>query len=122
MWLAFVTAFFALHAEIRRRKLQIDSQTIIVYAAIAGIVGAKLWHIVDAQDARCSFGRLFSGKGFYWLRSGFACLGGFVAGITPLLLLARKYRISMLTMLDICSPGTAVGYAVGRIGCLISGD
>ena len=122
MWLAFVTAFFALHAEIRRRKLQIDSQTIIVYAAIAGIVGAKLWHIVDTPDDRISFGQLFSVEGFYWLRSGFAWFGGFAAGITTLLLLARKYRISMLTMLDICSPATAIGYAVGRIGCLISGD
>jgi predicted O-methyltransferase YrrM len=28
----------------------------------------------------------------------------------------------MLTMLDVASPAAAIGYAVGRIGCLISGD
>src|SRR5262249_18038821 len=39
-----------------------------------------------------------------------------------LLLLARNNKIGGLTMLDICSPAVAIGYAVGRIGCLISGD
>ena len=39
-----------------------------------------------------------------------------------LLFLARRYRVNMLTMLDISSSAAAVGYAVGRIGCLISGD
>ena len=27
-----------------------------------------------------------------------------------------------LTLLDICAPGLAIGYAVGRIGCQLSGD
>jgi predicted O-methyltransferase YrrM len=45
-----------------------------------------------------------------------------VAGIITLLVLARRYRVGMLTMLDLCSSAAAVGYAVGRIGCLISGD
>jgi len=37
-------------------------------------------------------------------------------------LLARHYKMSMLLMLDIASPAAAIGYGVGRIGCLISGD
>jgi prolipoprotein diacylglyceryl transferase len=122
MWLAFVAAFFALQTEIRRRNLKIDPQVVIAYMAIAGILGAKLWHVIDTPGDRISLRELFSMEGLYWFRSGFAWFGGFVAGITTLLLLARKYRISMLTMLDICSPAAAIGYAVGRIGCLISGD
>jgi phosphatidylglycerol:prolipoprotein diacylglycerol transferase len=27
-----------------------------------------------------------------------------------------------LTLLDVCAPGLAIGYAVGRIGCQLSGD
>ena len=30
--------------------------------------------------------------------------------------------MKILLMLDIASPAAAVGYGVGRIGCLISGD
>ena len=45
-------------------------------------------------------------------------LGGFIA----LVLLARKEKIPLLEFLDACSPAACVGYAIGRIGCLLSGD
>jgi prolipoprotein diacylglyceryltransferase/predicted O-methyltransferase YrrM len=122
MWLAFVGAFFSLQAEIKRRKLAIDPSTVILWMAVAGIFGAKLWHIIDTPQDRLSLQQLFSREFLDWFRSGFAWFGGFVAGIAALLLLARKYKVGALTMLDICSPATAIGYAIGRIGCLISGD
>ena len=143
MWAAFVAAFFALQAEIKRRKLSLDASVIILSMAIAGIIGAKIWHVIDTPDDRLTLAMLrqpvflpdslthiawlralsvFLVNFFSWFRQGFAWFGGFVAGITTLLLLARRYRISMLTMLDICSPAAAIGYGVGRLGCLISGD
>jgi phosphatidylglycerol:prolipoprotein diacylglycerol transferase len=122
MWLAFVVAYFALRAEIRRRKLEIDPQTVIVWMVIAGILGAKLWHILDTPVDRPTWEILTSRAILDWFKSGFAWFGGFTAGIAALLYLGRKYRVGMLTMLDICSPAAAIGYAVGRIGCLISGD
>jgi prolipoprotein diacylglyceryl transferase len=122
MWLAFVTAFLVLDREVRRRKLNIDAQMVIAYMAVAGILGAKIWHVIDTPADRPSLDILFSREAFNWFVSGFAWFGGFVAGILTLLLLARRYKISMLTMLDICSPAAAIGYGVGRIGCLISGD
>lgn len=121
MWLAFVAAFFALQAEIHRRKLKLDPSVIVVWMAVAGILGAKIWHVIDSHDT-IPLQALFTWQGLEWFRQGFAWFGGFVAGITALLLLARKYRVGMLTMLDVCSPAVAIGYAVGRIGCLISGD
>jgi len=122
MWVAFVAAFFALQAEIKRRNLKIDASVIILWMAFAGIVGAKIWHVIDTPEDRPTLQLLFSRQFLEWVRQGFAWFGGFVAGIITLLILARKYRISMLTMLDICSPAVAIGYGVGRIGCLISGD
>lgn len=122
MWLAFVAGYFALHAEIKRRNLKIDPSVVIVWMAVAGIFGAKIWHVIDTPADRPTLQLLFSREVFEWFRSGFAWFGGFVAGITTLLLLARKYKIGMLDMLDMCSPATAIGYGVGRIGCLISGD
>lgn len=122
MWLAFVTAYFALRAELQRRKLAIDPATIIVWMVIAGILGAKLWHIVDTPADRPTLDVLLSRAILPWFQSGFAWFGGFIAGIAALLYLGRKYCIGMLNMLDICSAAAAIGYAVGRIGCLISGD
>ena len=46
-------------------------------------------------------------------------MGGGAIGV---LLWARWRRMFNLTLLDICAPGLAIGYAVGRIGCQLSGD
>src|SRR5205807_2807294 len=43
-------------------------------------------------------------------------------GFVALVLLARHYQMKILLMLDIASPAAAIGYGIGRIGCLISGD
>jgi phosphatidylglycerol:prolipoprotein diacylglycerol transferase len=110
MWLAFVAAFFVLDAEFRRREFKADSQVVIGVSAIAGIVGAKIYHVLDTPGDV-----LFS-------RTGFAWFGGFIAGLLALIYFARRYRIPMLAFLDACAPAAAVGYAVGRIGCLLSGD
>jgi prolipoprotein diacylglyceryl transferase len=123
MCLAFIASYFALAAEIKRRKLPIDPYTVVAYVAIAGILGAKIWHIIDTPVDRLNSEILTSPSGLLsWFRGGFAWFGGFVAGITTLLLIAHKYRINLLTMLDVSSPAAAIGYAVGRIGCLTSGD
>lgn len=129
MCLAFIAAYIALAAEIKRRKLALDPYSVVAYVAIAGIVGAKIWHIIDTPADR-NLDAITNAQGlvntllavFYWFRGGFAWFGGFVAGITTLLLIARKNGINLLTMLDLSSPAAAIGYAVGRIGCLTSGD
>jgi phosphatidylglycerol:prolipoprotein diacylglycerol transferase len=53
---------------------------------------------------------------------GFAFVGAIIGGFLALVLLAKRFRISPLLMLDAASPAAALGYGIGRIGCLISGD
>jgi prolipoprotein diacylglyceryl transferase len=123
MCLAFVAAYFALVAEIKRRKLTIDAYSVVAYVAIAGILGAKLWHVIDTPADRLTWEILSSPSALLsWFRGGFAWFGGFVLGISTLLGFARRRRFSLLGMLDLASPAAAIGYAVGRIGCLVSGD
>jgi phosphatidylglycerol:prolipoprotein diacylglycerol transferase len=55
-------------------------------------------------------------------RAGFAWYGGLIVGILTLLWQARVYRLGPLQMLDLASPAAAIGYGVGRLGCLVSGD
>lgn len=123
MVLAFAASYFALEGEFKRRHIKLDPYTVVAIVAFAGILGAKIWHIIDTPVDRPTaetfkhFGELVD-----WFRGGFAWFGGFVAGIAALLIIARRNGIGMLTMLDLSSSAAAVGYAVGRIGCLISGD
>ena len=53
---------------------------------------------------------------------GFAFAGAIIGGFIALLFLAWRFRMKPLLMLDVASPAAALGYGIGRIGCLISGD
>jgi phosphatidylglycerol:prolipoprotein diacylglycerol transferase len=55
-------------------------------------------------------------------RAGFAWFGGLVAAILVLMWQGRVAKVGALSMLDLAAPAAAVGYGVGRLGCLTSGD
>jgi len=115
--LGLICAFFVLRADLRRRGYHTDAENIIGTTGLAGLAGARLYHLLESPSEFFAhpLPLLFSTMGFAWFG---AVIGGFVA----LVLLARHYKMSMLLMLDIASPAAAIGYGVGRIGCLISGD
>jgi len=114
---ALLCASFVMQADLRRRGLPADAYTIIGLAGLAGLVGARLYHLLESpRDFFADpWPQLFS-------RTGFAWFGGFLGGFITLILLARHYKISILEMLDAASPAAALGYGIGRIGCLTSGD
>ena len=112
-----ICAFFIIRAELRRRGYAAEAENIIGTTGLAGLVGARLYHLLESPSEFFAhpFALLFSTMGFAWFG---AVIGGFIA----LVFLARHYRMRVLLMLDIASPAAAIGYGVGRIGCLISGD
>ena len=110
MWVAFVAAFILLDRDFRRHNIKVDPQVAVALCALAGIIGAKLYHVWDTP-----------GEPFL-SRTGFAWFGGFLGGLGTLVLIALYYKVPLLRFLDACSPAAALGYAVGRIGCLVSGD
>jgi phosphatidylglycerol:prolipoprotein diacylglycerol transferase len=112
-----ICAFFVLRADLARRGIQADAETIIGVTGLAGIAGARLYHLLETPREFFAnpWPLLFSTMGFAWFG---AVVGGFIA----LVFLARSYRMSLLLMLDVVSPAAALGYGVGRIGCLVSGD
>src|SRR6516165_139557 len=112
----FVAAH-VLQADFHRRGIRGDAFLIIGIAGLAGIVGARLYHVLESPSDFFSdpWPLLIS-------RFGFAWFGGFLGGFTALLILAHREKIPALTFLDACSPAACVGYAIGRIGCFLSGD
>ena len=117
MWVAFMVGYFVLHKDLVRRRIDIDSQIIVLILAFSGVVGAKLWHVLEtpSEVAAHPLEMLFSTEGFAWY-------GGFIAGAIALFFMAKKQSIPWMKMFDAAAPACALGYAVGRIGCLLSGD
>src|SRR2546423_7264794 len=112
-----LVASYVLQADFRRRGIHADAFLIIGIAGLAGIVGARLYHVLETPT------EFFANPlPFLISRFGFAWFGGLLGGFAALLILSWRERIPALTFLDACSPAACVGYAIGRIGCLLSGD
>ncbi|HET8925608.1 MAG TPA: prolipoprotein diacylglyceryl transferase [Candidatus Acidoferrum sp.] len=89
---------------------------IIGIAGLSGLVGARLYHVLESPR------ELIADPSMLVSRFGFAWFGGFLGGFVALVFLAKHYKTPVLAFMDVCSPAAAVGYAIGRIGCLLSGD
>lgn len=115
---AFVCAWRALEVNLRRHNLPDRlAQRIILLLVISGIVGAKLYAVLEAPAQLLShpFSSVFSSNGYTWF-------GGFLAGVTTLWFLAKHFNIPSLVLLDLASPCAALGYGIARLGCLLAGD
>lgn len=117
LWLAAVSACWVLHNNFRRWKIDADAIGIVAISTVAGVIGSKLWHVLETPQQL-----LHDPAGALLDRAGFAWFGGLIAGILVLLWQGRGAGLSRLGMLDLAAPAAAVGYGVGRIGCLTSGD
>src|SRR6202795_76655 len=112
-----ICAFFILRADFARRGISADAEAIIGITGLSGLAGSRLYHLLEtpAEFFRDPWPQLFS-------TLGFAFFGAVIGGFLALLYLARRFKIPTLLMLDAASPAGALGYGIGRIGCLISGD
>lgn len=93
------------------------AENIIFWAAIGGILGARLWYLLTYPSDFFSdpISAIFSSGGFVFY-------GGLVGGILAVCILLKLNHKPILSYADYLSPALAVGYAVGRIGCQLSGD
>jgi phosphatidylglycerol---prolipoprotein diacylglyceryl transferase len=118
---AMLAAYFVLRADLARRGIAAKdsgvAEAFIALPCLAGIIGAKLYHVLETPRELLAdpVGQLFSRYGLAWF-------GGLIAGFAAFAWLARRRKIPLLTMFDVGSPAAAIGYGVGRIGCLLSGD
>jgi phosphatidylglycerol---prolipoprotein diacylglyceryl transferase len=117
LWLASVCACWTLYLNFRRYGVDADAVGVAAYTTVGGVVGAKLWHVLEDPSLLMHQPLLV-----LFDRAGFAWFGGLLAGIAVLVWQGRQAKIGGLGMLDLASPAVSVGYGVGRIGCLVSGD
>jgi phosphatidylglycerol:prolipoprotein diacylglycerol transferase len=90
---------------------------IIVIAAVSGIVGARLFSILENLDSffQDPIGQLFSG-------SGLTIYGGLIVAFIVVYYFVKKWGIPPIHMMDIAALAIILGYGIGRLGCHFSGD
>jgi phosphatidylglycerol---prolipoprotein diacylglyceryl transferase len=117
LWLAAVTAAVVVDRNFKRAHIDADAIGMVAIAVVAGILGAKVWHILDtpAEFRLDGWRVLYDTAGFAWY-------GGLVFGIAALVFQGWRAKIGALRILDLAAPAAAIGYGIGRIGCFLSGD
>ena len=115
---AFLLIAWLAGKDFPRRGYSSDAAWSVVLAAmIGGVVGAKVWFLVDHWQATTQdpIGALFSGAGLTYY-------GGLIGGAAAVLWVSARHGIPTITLLDLVAPLLALGYGVGRIGCFLNGD
>ncbi len=118
----FALGFLGSGAVLTRRLKELgkpaDWAYEIVFVALAGgLVGSRVYYLLQHTDqfSKDPLGSTFGGTGLVWY-------GGAIGGAIGVLLWARRRGMFGLGLLDLCSVPLALGYAIGRVGCQVSGD
>lgn len=90
---------------------------IIILGLIFGIIGAKIFDNLENWDdfIKDPVGRLFS-------PSGLTFYGGLILAAIAICWYAAKKGIRIIHLVDAAALALLLAYAVGRIGCQVSGD
>ena len=117
---AFLVGIWITGRLAKRAGLDADSVTnLAVYAAIAGLAGAKLLMVIlEFNDFRADPAALFS---MSTLRAGGVFQGGLIAALVTAVVYMRRRGLPGWKTLDVLAPGIAIGHAIGRIGCFSAG-
>lgn len=90
---------------------------IVIFALVFGIIGAKLFDNLENWDRfiQNPIGNLLS-------PSGLTFYGGLICATIAILIYAKKKGIRLLPLIDSAAPALMIAYAIGRMGCQVSGD
>lgn len=120
--LCFAAGFIIAAAVLARHLKELGKPTdwayeMIFAGLVGGVVGSRLDFVLQNWDDVSDdlLGNLFSGSGLVWF-------GGFVGGAVGVVLWAWRRGFLGLQLLDVAAVPLTIGYAVGRVGCQLSGD
>ncbi|HEY8108463.1 MAG TPA: prolipoprotein diacylglyceryl transferase [Patescibacteria group bacterium] len=108
-----IAGYFLAKPEARRFRIEPRAlQESIFFGVIPGIIGARLYHVLD------EFGYYAADPGrvlAIW-NGGLGILGGLAGGLLGLWYFARRCRISLLRLLDVWAPSVLLAQGIGRFG------
>ncbi len=122
MAIAFLSANYLLGRELQRQwkdkeRAAAFASVITMIALVAGIVGSKLFHLLENPElvAQNGISEIFSG-------SGLTFFGGLLLSIASIAYYCKKKGVRFLFLGDVTAPGLILAYGIGRIGCQLAGD
>ncbi len=98
----------------------INEETILdlfIYVVISATIGARSFYVLAFP------GQYWSDpiSVFYVSEGGLVFIGGLCGVLIAALIFVRRHGMNIWKLLDVLSPPTMIGYAIGRIGCLLNG-
>lgn len=88
-------------------------------AALGGLVGAKLFHLLERPR---SIIELFEHPSLGAIFSGLTIYGGLIVGALFVWRYTRRRGMPFAHVCDANAPGLMLAYAIGRLGCQLAGD
>lgn len=116
--LAFLAGGVLVGARLKELGKPVDWAYESLFSALAGgLIGARLDWVLENYDQASEdlLGNFFTGSGLVWF-------GGLIGGAIGVFLWAWYRGFLGTALLDLAAPALALGYAIGRIGCQLSGD
>jgi phosphatidylglycerol:prolipoprotein diacylglycerol transferase len=123
LMLGAVAAAFLAERLVRARGK--DSELVwdgLIWVLIAGIIGARLWHIFTPPPSMMAQGLTTQ----YYLthpldainttKGGLGIPGAIIGGVLALYIFTRRRKLNFGEWLDIAAPAVALGQAIGRWG------
>ena len=118
LMMAFYSCYYFLNKDLKEMgydsKLAAD---IVFAAAVGGILGSKIYYLIENLDRVIAdpTGMIFSGAGLVFL-------GGLMGGTLGVTWVLKKNKLQWFKFADVVAPLLMLGYAIGRVGCLLVGD
>ena len=118
LMMAFYSCYYFINKDLNRLGYDAKLASDIVFAAaVGGILGSKIYYLIENFERVKAdpTGMIFSGAGLVFL-------GGLMGGTIGVTYVIKKNKLSWIKFADIVAPLLILGYAVGRVGCLLVGD
>jgi phosphatidylglycerol:prolipoprotein diacylglycerol transferase len=109
--LGVLSAVFVASREAKRRGESVDHLlNMLLLVLPLGIVGARLYHVIDQWDFYMGNpGLIIGGRGL-------GIFGAVIGGAAGMIIYTKWKKLSTLRWMDICVPGLILAQAVGRWG------
>ena len=109
------------------RRWGIDPEQIFnlsFWIMLSGVLGSRINYIIvdlAQKGVRSEFYKSPMQLFAIW-NGGLVWYGGMILATFVVLYYARRYKMPVLRVFDVLAPGTFLGLAIGRFGCVSAGD
>jgi phosphatidylglycerol:prolipoprotein diacylglycerol transferase len=112
VWFTFLRAAPKGHAY---QNMILD---LAIWLVIAGIIGARLWEVLFTWESFANEPL----EAFEIWNGGMSIQGSLLGGLAAVIVFAWRRKVRIWELLDLMAPPVILGQAIGRFGCLLSGD